>query len=89
MKRRPIWPSAGLLYLLFVNAQRGPLGHDRAKQLLRRLPRRRAQLAHARPLDGPFNEHLIRDVGAPSLGLAVVVAAALGHCHARSWSPAG
>lgn len=74
MKRRPIWPSAGLLYLLFVNANVGLWATIAPRSFYDDFPGGgRSWLT----LDGPFNEHLIRDVGASSLGMAVVVAAAL------------
>lgn len=74
MKRRPIWLSAGLLYLVAVNANVGLWATLAPRSFYDDFPGGGHSWVS---VDGPFNEHLVRDVGAWSLGMAVVVAAAL------------
>ncbi len=74
MKRRPVLLSAGLLYLLYVNASVGIWATVSPRGFYDDFPGGgRTWVA----VDGPYNEHLIRDVGAWSLGMAVVLAVAL------------
>ncbi|MBA2281538.1 MAG: hypothetical protein M3527_02875 [Actinomycetota bacterium] len=74
MSRRPIWLRAGLLYLAYVNLSVGLWATVAPRSFYEDFPGAgRVWVA----TDGPFNEHLVRDVGAWSLGMAVVVVAAL------------
>ncbi|MEJ7584601.1 MAG: hypothetical protein WKF43_11070 [Acidimicrobiales bacterium] len=74
MRRRSIWLRAGLLYLLYVNASVGLWATIAPRSFYDDFPGGGRMWVS---LDGPYNEHLIRDVGAWSLGMAVVVTAAL------------
>jgi len=73
MRRRPILLTAGLLYLLYVNASVGIWATISPRSFYDDFPGGGRNWV---AVDGPYNEHLIRDVGAWSLGMAVVVAIA-------------
>lgn len=74
MRRGSVWLRSGLLYLLYVNASVGIWATVAPRGFYDDFPGGGRMWVSA---DGPYNEHLIRDVGAWSLGMAVVVAAAL------------
>jgi predicted anti-sigma-YlaC factor YlaD len=73
VRRRSLWRRAGLLYLLYVNGSVGIWATVAPRSFYDDFPGGGRTWVST---DGPFNEHLIRDVGAWSLGLAVVVAIA-------------
>ena len=73
MRRRSFWTRAGLLYLLYVNASVGIWATFSPRSFYDRFPGGGRTWVST---DGPFNEHLIRDVGAWSLGMAIVIAVA-------------
>ena len=74
MRRGSIWLRAGLLYLAGLNVSIGIWATLAPRSFFDDFPGGgRSWVAG----DGPFNEHLVRDVGAWSIGMAVVVVAAL------------
>ena len=70
---RSVWLRAALLYLLAVNASVGIWATIAPRSFYDDFPGGGRTWVSG---DGPFNEHLVRDVGAWALGMAIVVAAA-------------
>jgi len=71
MRRRPILLTAGLLYLLYVNASVGIWATISPRSFYDDFPGGGRNWV---AVDGPYNEHLVRDVGGGNLALAQVVA---------------
>ncbi|MGI8755299.1 MAG: hypothetical protein ACR2MB_05460 [Acidimicrobiales bacterium] len=74
MRGRVLWLRAGLLYLAVVNASVGIWASVAPRSFYDDFPGGGHSWVS---VDGPFNEHLVRDVGAWSLGITVVILAAL------------
>jgi hypothetical protein len=74
VSRRSVWPRAGLAYLAYVNISVGLWATIAPRSFFDDFPGAGRTWVSG---DGPFNEHLVRDVGAWSLGMSVVVVAAL------------
>lgn len=70
---RSIWLRAALLYLLLVNGSVGVWATFSPRSFYEDFPGGGRMWVSG---DGPFNEHLVRDVGAWALGMTVVLAAA-------------
>ncbi len=70
---RSVWVRAALLYLLLVNAGVGVWATFAPRSFYDDFPGGGRMWVSG---DGPFNEHLVRDVGAWALGMSVVLAAA-------------
>lgn len=73
MRGRVLWLRAGLLYLAVVNASVGIWASVAPRSFYDDFPGGGHSWVS---VDGPFNEHLVRDVGAWSLGITVVIIAA-------------
>lgn len=73
MSRLTIWLRAALLYGAFVNGTVGVWASIAPRSFYDSFPGfGRVWVA----IDGPYNEHLLRDVGALGLGLTIVILAA-------------
>ena len=70
---RSIWLRAALLYLLLLNGSVGMWATFAPRSFYEDFPGGGRMWVSG---DGPFNEHLVRDVGAWALGMTVVLAAA-------------
>jgi hypothetical protein len=69
-----LWPRAGLLFLLLASLSVGPWAQLAPGSFWEGFPGFGRSWVST---DGPYNEHLVRDVGGLQLGMAVVLFAAL------------